>query len=322
MGETTKIEWCHHTFNPWRGCTKVSPGCTNCYAETLSARNPSVLGTWGPKGTRVVASESYWRQPFAWNRAAEKAGERRRVFCASLADVFEDRRDLEEPRRRLWDLIRATPHLDWLLLSKRPQNFWMLPATWKSAPQPNVWLGVSVENQEYADERIPVLLDTPAAVRFLSCEPLLGPLDLSCHGADALPIYREADTVRDVCLPRDPRLPRAAQELTRPGRGYVRHDSTLRTDGPRKGERRSFIDWCIVGGESGPGARPCDVAWVRSIVAQCKAAGVACFVKQLGAEPFDSSAVHIPVDVLFIKDRKGGDMAEWPEDLRVREFPR
>jgi len=122
MGQDSKIEWTHHTFNPWRGCTKVSPGCTNCYAETLSHRNPKVLGVWGDKGTRVVASDSMWREPIKWDREAREAGERRRVFCASLADVFEDREELDEPRFRLLRLIASTTNLDWLLLTKRPDR--------------------------------------------------------------------------------------------------------------------------------------------------------------------------------------------------------
>lgn len=182
-------------FNPWRGCTKVSRGCANCYAEAGSKRNPAVLGVWGDAGTRVIASESYWRLPLKWDRQAAKAGERRRVFCASLADVFEDRPELVSPRQRLFRLIGDTPYLDWLLLTKRPENVlrmthdeWCPPVpghvsqnagdghSWKWPS--NVWLGVSVEDQQRADERIPILLQTPAAVRFLSCEPLLGPLDL------------------------------------------------------------------------------------------------------------------------------------------------
>src|SRR4051794_38669367 len=102
MATETKIQWTHHTFNPWRGCQKVSPGCAHCYAEQLSLRNPKVLGEWGPDGKRVIASESYWRLPLKWNRDAHKAGERRRVFCASLADVFEDRPELVKPRERLF----------------------------------------------------------------------------------------------------------------------------------------------------------------------------------------------------------------------------
>src|ERR1035441_204320 len=109
MGKDSAIEWCSHTFNPWRGCEKVSPGCKNCYAERLSVRNPAVLGVWGADGVRAMASESYWQQPAAWDRAAKNAGERRRVFCASLADVFEDRPELVEPRARLMALIVETP---------------------------------------------------------------------------------------------------------------------------------------------------------------------------------------------------------------------
>lgn len=299
MGEDTKIQWCHHTFNPWRGCTKVSAGCAHCYAETLSKRNPGVLGVWGESGTRVVASESMWRQPLKWDKEAKAAGVRRRVFCASLADVFEDREELDVHRRRLFRLIRATLNLDWLLLTKRPDrvarilrrcldrwesrvqsgkrdaDYWWV-VDWMQNGQPsgrvpdNVWLGASVENRA-AKRRIDLLRETPAAVRFLSIEPLLedmGELDLT------------------------------------------------------------GIHWVIVGGESGPHARWCDLAWIRSVVAQCEAAGVAVFVKQLGASPFDS-AQRISIDgpdshaiTVDLRDPKGGDPSEWPADLRVREMPR
>ncbi len=176
MAEDTKIQWCDATFNPWEGCSRVSEGCRFCYAETRAKRFGTVQ--WGPQGTRRVASEAYWRQPLKWDREAKAAGERRRVFCASLADVFEDRPELIKPRKRLFEVIRRTPNLDWLLLTKRPENFKeMLP--WPGWPDKNVWLGVSVENQAAADERIPLLLQTPAAVRFLSVEPLLESVDLS-----------------------------------------------------------------------------------------------------------------------------------------------
>src|SRR5262249_10541241 len=117
--ENTRIAWTHHTLNPWRGCTKVSPGCTHCYAAELAKRNPAVLGRWGPGGPRVIASEAQWRNPLKWDRKAKAAGKRPRVFCASLADIFEARPELESPRARLFDLIAATPNLDWLLLTKR-----------------------------------------------------------------------------------------------------------------------------------------------------------------------------------------------------------
>lgn len=186
MAENSKIEWTHHTFNPWRGCTKISPGCANCYAETMSHRNPKTLGEWGPNGVRVIAAESYWRLPLKWNKQAAKAGERHRVFCASLADVFEDRPELIDARKRLFRLIHATAHLDWLLLTKRPENIakhqelfadeidTYEAEAFSKVWMRRVWLGVSVENQAAADERIPLLLQCPAAVRFLSVEPLLG----------------------------------------------------------------------------------------------------------------------------------------------------
>src|SRR4051812_25249351 len=130
MGADSKIAWTHHTFNPWRGCTKVTPGCDHCYADAMSVRNPKVLGIWGADGARAMAAYSYWRHPVAWNKAAEAAGERHRVFCASLADVFEaaDTMPAEAlpavraARVQLFEVIRTTPHLDWLLLTKRPEN--------------------------------------------------------------------------------------------------------------------------------------------------------------------------------------------------------
>jgi protein gp37 len=163
----SKIEWTDYTFNPWRGCTKVSDGCKNCYAETWSKRNPSTLGIWGDHGTRVIASESYWNQPHKWNREAAATNTRRKVFCASLADVFEDRPELHEPRVRLFNLMEATPHLDWLLLTKRPAfaREWLFGACHDDRfieHLPNFWLGTSVENQTTADERIPLLLQIPS----------------------------------------------------------------------------------------------------------------------------------------------------------------
>lgn len=179
MGRNSEIEWTHHTFNPWWGCQRVSAGCRNCYAEAFDRRfGPS---HWGPSAERKVMGEAYWYQPLRWNRAAELAGQRSRVFCASMADVFERRSDLEFRRERLWRLISETPALDWLLLTKRPENIEdMLPVLWLESPQPNVWLGTSVEDQRTADERMPSLLGVmrPPVVRFLSMEPLLGPVTL------------------------------------------------------------------------------------------------------------------------------------------------
>lgn len=252
MGQDSKIEWTDHTFNPWRGCTKVSAGCAHCYAETLSGRNPGTLGIWGKHGTRVIAAESYWKQPHKWNREAEQAGERRRVFCASLADVFEGMASMPAEafhavtaaRIRLFHLITQTPWLDWLLLTKRPENIiGQLPPDWGNG-YPNVWLGTSVEDQVTANKRIPVLLDVPARVRFLSCEPLLGAVDLDSEDVGGLHALGCGDFT-----------------CTCGNRG---------------------IDWVIVGGESGPGARPMHPEWARSLRNQCTEAGAAFHFKQWG----------------------------------------
>lgn len=174
MAQDSRIEWTHHTFNPWWGCRKVSPACRHCYAETWAKR--LALDLWGGDAPRRYFKEDYWKQPLKWNRAAEKAGVRRRVFCASMADVFEGRPELTEWRERLWPIIEATPHLDWLLLTKRIHNVARM-APWTSWPE-NVWLGTTAENQRWADRRIVTLLDIPARVRFVSAEPLLGPIAL------------------------------------------------------------------------------------------------------------------------------------------------
>lgn len=177
MGQNSKIEWTHHTFNPWWGCEKVSPACKHCYAQTWA--NRLGLGLWGGDDTpRRFFSENHWSEPYRWNRQAESAGERRRVFCASMSDVFEDRRDLDPWRSRLWPIIAETPWLDWLLLTKRPEHVERL-VPWQGDWPDNVWLGTTVENQEYANMRVPIIAKLPAAVRFVSCEPLLGALDLS-----------------------------------------------------------------------------------------------------------------------------------------------
>ena len=177
MGKETAIEWTHHTFNPWWGCVRVSAACDHCYAETWAKR----LGedVWGPRSERRFFTDAHWKEPLKWNAEAEAQGVRRRVFCASMADVFENRPDLVAPRLRLLELISQTPHLDWLLLTKRIHLVKKQLPKGYSFP-PNVWLGTTVENQAEANRRIRYLLEfsTPA-VRFLSCEPLLGALDLS-----------------------------------------------------------------------------------------------------------------------------------------------
>lgn len=176
MAEHSKIEWTHHTFNPWWGCVRVSPACKHCYADSWAKRVGMDL--WGPKAPRRFFSDAHWKEPLRWDREAREDGARRRVFCASMADVFEKRRELDAVRARLWPIIEATTHLDWLLLTKRPEHIAAM-APWGRAWPRNVWLGVTAENQRWADKRVPLLMEIPAAVRFISAEPLLGALDLS-----------------------------------------------------------------------------------------------------------------------------------------------
>lgn len=259
MGANSKIEWCDHTFNPWTGCTKVSGACDHCYAESWAKRSghPEL---WA--GDRRRTSAANWKQPLKWNAAAAKAGVRARVFCASLADVF-DNQVPEDWRSDLWSIVRDTSNLDWLMLTKRPQNIpKMLPAAYgfgdpdhpvdkQEWPWPNVWLGTTAENQEEADRRIPHLLAVPAKVHFLSCEPLLAPIDLTS-------------------LPSQSGIGRYLDALSNAGV----HSSSA--DIPAK------IDWVICGGESGPHARPMHPDWARSLRDQCAAAGVAFHFKQWG----------------------------------------
>ncbi|MBR8431663.1 phage Gp37/Gp68 family protein [Burkholderia cenocepacia] len=177
MGKETRIEWTHHTFNPWWGCVKVSAACDNCYAETWAKRLGE--GLWGPNTPRRFFGDAHWKEPLKWDREAASEKTRRRVFCASMADVFENRPDLIAPRHRLLDLIAETPNLDWLLLTKR------IHLVRKQLPKgyefpKNVWLGTTVEDQATAKKRIKYLLEfSSPSVRFLSCEPLLSALDLS-----------------------------------------------------------------------------------------------------------------------------------------------
>ncbi len=255
MGTDTGIEWTDHTFNPWIGCTAVSEACEFCYAKTLVENR---MGRDFAERWRTSASN--WKQPLRWNKNAERAGIRKRVFCASLADVF-DNQVPEEWRADLFDLIRATPMLDWQLLTKRPQNIAkMLPADWVDG-YPNVWLGTTCEDQTEADRRISHLLGVPASVRFLSCEPLLGQIDLYSVGVGQ---YLRANVLvrySDHCFG-NPLTPTAS------------------------------IDWVIAGGESGPGARPSHPDWFRSLRDQCAAAGVPFFFKQWGEwTDYDASRI-------------------------------
>lgn len=274
MAQVSGISWCDSSFSPWLGCTKVSDGCTGCYAEALMDKRMGRV-KWGTGEKRQRTSEAYWRQPLAWDRKARKSGQPWRVFCGSLCDVFDN----EVPaawRWALFRLIRETPHLTWMLLTKRIGNaIGMLDeaadavfdefvgaGAWQArGPWPNVWLGATVVNQEEADRDIPKLLEVPAAVRFLSIEPMLGPIDLTT-------------------------IPREDPEHPHP-RFYDLAD----------------IDWVIVGGESdqpGHRARPFNIAWARDIVRQCKAAQVPVFVKQ-DSGPRSGMQGRIP-DELWIKE--------------------
>ena len=168
----SKIGWCHHSFNPWWGCAKVSPGCLHCFAEMFAKRTGNAV--WGEKSPRRFFGDKHWNEPRLWNEEAKRKGIDARVFCASMADVYEDREDLIPQRERLFGLIEETPHLIWMLLTKRPQNIRDLTPR-KKMPS-NVWLGTTAENQEMWDERLPLLKSVKAAVHFVSAEPLLGPV--------------------------------------------------------------------------------------------------------------------------------------------------
>ena len=241
MAEHTKIEWADDTFNPWTGCTKVSPACDHCYVEGWAKRTGQPQ-LW--TGDRRRTSAAYWRRPLKWNREAAASGKPRRVFCASLADVFDNQVPVEW-RWDLWSLVRATPHLTWMLLTKRPQNIAkMLPFGWRlpgERPSPftsvwsNVWLGTTAENQIEWDRRLEHLARVPAVVHFASVEPMLGFID--CGNA---------------------------------------------FDPPPEGSPYHPINWVICGGESGPGARPMHPDWARSLRDQCAAAGVPFHFKQWG----------------------------------------
>lgn len=174
--KNSSIEWTDHTFNPWWGCTKVSPACDHCYAETQAKKTGRQV--WGTEVSRMITSLNNWRQPVKWNHEAEQDGVRRRVFCGSMCDVCENRPDLADARVQLAELIESTPNLDWLLLTKRPENFQHLFPWGEDWPR-NVWAGCTIEEQRYVNPRLKHLLRIPAVVRFISAEPLLGPLDLS-----------------------------------------------------------------------------------------------------------------------------------------------
>lgn len=262
MGENSAIAWTTHTFNAREGCEKVSQGCKNCYAESRNNRYHAGQH-WGPMATteRLLRSPAYWNQPKKWNREALATGQRPRVFSASLSDVFEDHPAVVESRARLFGLVGECSALDWLLLTKRPENIMSLvPETWRAAFPSNVWIGTTAEDKPALCARLEHLLAVPALVRFLSVEPQLEYLDVS-------------------------------------------------------GALAEGVNWVITGGESGPKARPYHAEWAMAIVRQCREAGVAPFVKQMGSNAHHGY-VRMP-----LTDRAGADPAEWPADLRVQEFP-
>ena len=299
MAKTTGIPWARSTFNSHIGCTKIGPGCDACYAEVEDSRKRwGGVTHWGPGVPRYRTSLSYWKQPLTWDRQAAKEREANirwegapnmqpgfwPVFCASLGDVF-DNEVPDQWRHDLFDLIHKTPNLSWLLVTKRISNAAKMVHrdVWKALP--NVRLLITVVDEEEAYRDIPRLLALPCK-NGVSYEPALGPVNWKPW-------------------------------LTSCGPNII---------SPDPHGRDKALQWIIVGGESSQGqhkARPFDVGWARSTVQQCKAAGVACFVKQLGSNPAPLSVEAGSVrERLWLKDRAGANPDEWPEYLRIRQFPK
>lgn len=305
---STAIEWTDETWNPTRGCSRVSAGCDHCYAMRQAHRFSGVgqpyegltrLTARGPDWSgKVVLARDMLDIPMHWRRP-------RKVFVNSMSDLFHPALSNEDIAA-VFNVMAACPQHTFQVLTKRPERaarwfewaaeqvsspltLYLPRARERRWPLVNVWLGTSVETQRHAESRIPDLLECPAVVRFISAEPLLGPLDL----------HNERQIGGDH------------DWLT--GESYDWSDGTA---APRP--KRAHLDWVIVGGESGHGARDFEVQWARSIVLQCKRAGVACFVKQLGRRPFGELR-----SLLCLTDRKGGDWRErdFPEALKVRQFP-
>jgi protein gp37 len=304
MGKDTAIEWCDHSFNAWWGCTKVSPACDHCYAEVLAKRvgHPDL---WGVNADRRTFGEKHWLEPVKWNLAAAKVFanvpadlirdgtvRRPRVFCNSMADVFDNHEGVSEARERLWRLIHDTPHIDWLILTKRVGNIpRMLPSDWGEG-YPNVWLIISVCNQDEADRDIVKLLQIPAVVRGISAEPLLGRIDLSafqkgvctyCAGAGEVAANGPTTT-----------FPEDDDGVTR----------CYECGGTGKWEDNPGLQWVIAGGESGAGARYMDLFWASNLLSECRSQDIPFFMKQLSQADF------------------GKDFDDYPSLLKVREWPK
>lgn len=352
--QETSIQWCDLVWNCVRGCSMVSSGCTRCYAMNIAARfSGSDQPFAGYAEFRIIGDkrEAHWTgkvnlveekllEPLSrrkWaSKFAEKHGRKPRCFVNSMSDLFHEKLP-DESIDRVFAVMAICQEIDFLVLTKRAARmekwFWAhsLPGWSKEWPLANVWLGVSVEDQKRANERIPHLLRTPVAVRFISAEPLLGSVNLASIIVKHED-YRWKDCCRNVLTGEFYNCPFDTND------GLQRGMMTVTTE-PK-------LDWVIVGGESGPGARPFDIAWARSIRDQCKAAGVACYVNQLGSNPQEIAYPQFVTDheaenwmaadwtriwensanhwrrYIRLKDNKGGDVAEWPEDLRIREVPR
>lgn len=301
MGKNSAIGWTHHTFNPWWGCEKplvqiggktvVSPECVHCYAETWDKRCGGA--NWGRTAPRRFFGEKHWQEPYKWNREAQATGQRHRVFCLSMGDVLEDRPDLDEPRVRLWETIRDTPSLDWLLLTKRAERFDTVPEwLWKL---PNVWPGVTAGTQPTADLRIPPLLALkhryPHLTAWVSVEPML----------EAVQLWKLQS-------------PDAAGIETYPLTG-------MRGNVGRRWPWAK-LDWVVIGGESGAHARPFDVRAARALMRQCQESQVPVFWKQFGARAFCPPRPGFEPLPMKFRHRAGADPAEWPEWAKVQQFPK
>jgi protein gp37 len=252
VAENSRIAWTDHSFNPWTGCQRVSKGCVHCYAETWAKRTGRDI--WGAKGKRKRTSKSIWAKPKTWNHVAVLERRPRKVFCASLADVFEDAPGPNEWRGDVWELIRACPWLDFQLLTKRPENIAaMLPDDWGRG-WPNVWLGTSIEDREVV-ERARVLSAVPAFVRFISYEPAIGPVFYDDWTTGDKPLAFWSDEGPSA-------------------RANGESPPQLDLEG---------IHWLIAGGESGPGHREMKLEWAMDARAECEQEGVAFFFKQIAA---------------------------------------
>lgn len=332
MADRSAIEWTEATWNPIAGCSVISPGCTNCYAmreaggRLRSAAKFRGLTEPSKAGPVWNGDMRFWEkaldQPLRWSKP-------RRIFVNSMSDLFHESVP-DEWIDRVSAVMARCPQHTFQVLTKRAERMRdYMTGSWRVGdvlleqghqlrdwPLPNVWLGVSAEDQVRADERIPLLLRTPAAVRWVSYEPGLGPVDFACVAASP---------------PSEVGVYRTINALT----GKRGHMGPC---GPTEAIDRPTgkLDWVVIGGESGPGARPFDIGWARSIIGQCKAAAVPVFVKQLGAVPVVSphEDLHHWCDEarfgrpeldgyrVMLRSRKGGDPAEWADDLRIREYPR